>query len=129
MGAPRWLLAGGEDRGGYGAASLLIKALCFVAGDGSGVTDPAYDYTTFPEVAASAADAYAQAGISSPRDELAMAEVHDCFTPTELVLMEDLGLADRGAAWKQVLAGAVGLGGRLPGQPHGGVDAVVHPVR
>ena len=34
-----------------------------------------------------------------------MAEVHDCFTPTELVLMEDLGFAERGTAWKEVLAG------------------------
>ncbi len=30
-----------------------------------------------------------------------MAEVHDCFTPTELVLMEDLGFAERGTAWKE----------------------------
>ena len=30
-----------------------------------------------------------------PRAELAMAEVHDCFTPTELVLLEDLGFAER----------------------------------
>ena len=35
-------------------------------------------------------------GITDPRAELAMAEVHDCFTPTELVLMEDLGFAERG---------------------------------
>jgi acetyl-CoA C-acetyltransferase len=45
---------------------------------------------------ASAQDAYAQARHQDPRAELAMAEVHDCFTPTELVLMEDLGFAQRG---------------------------------
>jgi acetyl-CoA C-acetyltransferase len=44
-----------------------IKALSFVAGNGSGLHDPEYDYTHFPEVAASAADAYQQAGISDPR--------------------------------------------------------------
>ena len=69
-----------------------MKALSIVAGNGAGLADPQYDYTTFPECAATAADAYAQAGITEPRSELAMAEVHDCFTPTELVLMEDLGL-------------------------------------
>lgn len=99
-----------------------------MAGDGRGVADPAYDYTTFPEVAASAADAYAQAGITSPRQELAMAEVHDCFTPTELVLLEDLGLADRGTAWKQVLDGAFDLDGVLPVNPDGGLKSFGHPV-
>ena len=73
-----------------------MKALSFVAGPAAGPIDPDYDYTTFPEVVASAADAYAQAGITDPRAELAMAEVHDCFTPTELVLMEDLGFSERG---------------------------------
>jgi len=34
-----------------------------------------------------------------------MAEVHDCFTPTELILMEDLRFAARGTAWQEVLAG------------------------
>ena len=41
-------------------------------------------------------DAYAQAGVTDPRRQLAMAEVHDCFTPTELVLMEDLGFCRAG---------------------------------
>ena len=79
--------------------------------------DPNYDYMTFPEVVASAVDAYAQAGIKDPRQALAMAEVHDCFTPTELVLMEDLGFAARGTAWKEVLAGTFDLDGELGGEP------------
>ena len=53
----------------------------------------------FPEVRATAVDAYAQAGVTDPRAELAMAEVHDCFTPTELVPMEDLRFAERGRGW------------------------------
>ncbi|RAY16251.1 acetyl-CoA acetyltransferase [Actinomadura craniellae] len=117
-----------EDAHRYTDRPLYIKALSFVAGDGGGLTDPAYDYTTFPEVAASAADAYAQAGVTSPRDELAMAEVHDCFTPTELVLLEDLGFAERGQAWKEVLAGGYDLDGALPVNPDGGLKACGHPV-
>ena len=127
-GAAAAIVVRAEDAYRYAPKPLLIKALSFVAGDGSGVTDPAYDYTSFPEVAASAADAYAQAGITSPRDELAMAEVHDCFTPTELVLMEDLGFADRGTAWKQVLAGGFDLDGDLPVNPDGGLKSFGHPV-
>src|SRR5512139_1536500 len=127
-GAAAAIVVRAEDAHLYTNRPILIKALSFVAGDGSGVMDPAYDYTTFPEVAASAVDAYAQAGVASPRDELAMAEVHDCFTPTELVLMEDLGLADRGTAWKQVLAGAFDLDGELPVNPDGGLKSFGHPV-
>ena len=127
-GAAAAIVVRAEDAHRYTGRPLLVKALSLVAGDGRGVADPAYDYTTFPEVAASAADAYAQAGITSPRQELAMAEVHDCFTPTELVLLEDLGLADRGTAWKQVLDGTFDLDGELPVNPDGGLKSFGHPV-
>ena len=63
-----------------------------------------------------------------PACELAMAEVHDCFTPTELVLMEDLGFAERGFAWKEVLAGTFDLDGELPVNPDGGLKAFGHPI-
>jgi acetyl-CoA C-acetyltransferase len=127
-GAAAAIVVRAQDAHLYTDRPLLIKALSLVAGNGSGVTDPAYDYTTFPEVAATAADAYSQAGITSPREELAMAEVHDCFTPTELVLLEDLGFADRGTAWKQVLAGDFDLDGDLPVNPDGGLKSFGHPV-
>jgi acetyl-CoA C-acetyltransferase len=57
-----------------------------------------------------------------------MAEVHDCFTPTELVLMEDLGFAERGTAWKEVLAGTFDLDGDLPVNPDGGLKSFGHPI-
>ena len=81
-----------------------------------------------PRCAAAADDAYAQAGITDPRPQLAMAEVHDCFTPTELVLMEDLGFSERGTAWKDVEAGAFDLDGELPVNPDGGLKCFGHPV-
>lgn len=117
-----------EDAHKYTDKPIFVKALSFVAGNGNGLVDPAYDYTYFPEVAASAADAYAQAGITDPRSELAMAEVHDCFTPTELVLMEDLGFSARGTAWKDVLSGVFALDGDLPVNPDGGLKSFGHPV-
>src|SRR5206468_1213991 len=61
-----------EDAHRFTSAPIVIKALSFVAGNGGGLEDPTYDYTSFPEVAASAADAYAQAGVVDPRGELAM---------------------------------------------------------
>ena len=117
-----------EDAHRYTDTPIFIKALSFVAGNGSGLTDPDYDYTTFPEIVDCARDAYQQAGVTDPRSELAMAEVHDCFTPTELVLMEDLGFCERGTAWKEILAGAFDLDGDLPVNPDGGLKSFGHPV-
>jgi len=127
-GAAAAIVVRAEDAHRYTDRPLFVKALSFVAGNGSGVGDPTYDFTTFPECAATAADAYAQAGITDPRRELAMAEVHDCFTPTELVLMEDLGFSERGAAWKECQAGAFDLDGDLPVNPDGGLKSFGHPV-
>ena len=117
-----------EDAHKYTDKPLYVKALSMVAGNGGGLMDPAYDYTTFPEIVACAQDAYAQAGITDPRTELAMAEVHDCFTPTELVLMEDLGFCERGTAWKEIEAGSFDLDGDLPVNPDGGLKSFGHPT-
>jgi acetyl-CoA C-acetyltransferase len=127
-GAAAAVVVRAEDAHRYTDSPLYVKALSFVAGNGSGLTDPAYDYTTFPEIAACAADAYAQAGVTDPRAEIAMAEVHDCFTPTELVLMEDLQFCERGTAWKEILAGTFDLDGDLPVNPDGGLKSFGHPV-
>jgi len=117
-----------EDAPRYRDDPLYVKALALAAGPGSGPIDPSYDYTTFTEVVRSAEDAYRQAGITDPRGQLAMAEVHDCFTPTELVLMEDLGFAERGKAWCDVLDGVFDLGGELAVNPDGGLKSFGHPV-
>jgi acetyl-CoA C-acetyltransferase len=127
-GAAAAIVVRAEDATRYTPKPLYIKALSFVAGSGSGLTDPSYDYTHFPEVETSSKDAYAQAGITDPRTQLAMAEVHDCFTPTELVLMEDLGFCERGTAWKQILSGAFDRDGDLPINPDGGLKSFGHPV-
>jgi acetyl-CoA C-acetyltransferase len=122
------ILCRAEDAHRYCEDPLYVKALSFVAGPAAGPIDPDYDYTSFPEVVRSAEDAYAQAGVTDPRRELAMAEVHDCFTPTELVLMEDLGFSPRGLAWKDVLAGAFDRDGELPVNPDGGLKSFGHPI-
>lgn len=127
-GAAAAIVVRAEDAHRYTDRPLYVKALSCVSGDATGNVDPSYDFTTFPEVEASAKEAYRQAGVRDPRAELAMAEVHDCFTVTELVLMEDLGFAERGTAWKQVLAGTFDLTGELPVNPDGGLKAFGHPV-
>lgn len=127
-GAAAAVVCRAEDAHRYTDSPLFVKALSLVAGNGSGLIDPTYDYTTFREIEAAGADAYAQAGVTDPRAELALAEVHDCFTPTELVLMEDLGFSARGQAWKDCEAGVFDLDGELPVNPDGGLKSFGHPV-
>ena len=127
-GAAAALICRAEDAHRYTDSPLYVKGLSLVAGPAAGVIDPDYDYTSFEEVVRSAADAYGQAGITDPRAQLAMAEVHDCFTPTELVLMEDLGFADRGTAWKEEMAGTFDRDGDLPVNPDGGLKSFGHPI-
>ena len=95
-GAAAAIVVRAEDAHDYTDTPIFVKALSMVAGNGGGLLDPDFDYTHLDECEAAGRDAYAQAGITDPRRELAMAEVHDCFTPTELVLMEDLGFSGAG---------------------------------
>jgi acetyl-CoA C-acetyltransferase len=127
-GAACALIVRAEDAYQYSDRPMFVKGLAMVAGPASGPIDSSYDYTTFPEVVRCAEDAYAQAGITDPRAELSLAEVHDCFTPTELVLMEDLGFSARGEAWRDELEGDFDLDGRLPVNPDGGLKSFGHPV-
>ena len=127
-GAAAAIVVSAEKAYEYTDKPMFIKALSLVSGNGSGLIDPEYDYTTFPECAAAAQDAYLQAGITNPREELALAEVHDCFTPTELILMEDLKFSERGQGWKDVLNGNFALDGALPVNTDGGLKSFGHPV-
>ncbi len=122
------ILCRAEDAHRYTDHPIFIKALSFTAGPGAGYHDQEYDFTSFTEVVHSAEEAYKQAGITNPRDEISMAEVHDCFTPTELVLMEDMGFSPRGHAWKDVLDGRFDLDGPQPVNPDGGLKSFGHPI-
>lgn len=72
--------------------------------------------------------AYEEAGIRNPREELSMTEVHDCFSITELVTMEDLFLSAEGNAVKDVLDGFFDADGKLPCQIDGGLKCFGHPI-
>ncbi|MFW6057067.1 MAG: thiolase C-terminal domain-containing protein, partial [Chloroflexota bacterium] len=72
--------------------------------------------------------AYAEAGIKNPREEISIAEVHDCFTITELVIMEDLKFSERGKAPQDVENGFFTLEGGLPVNTDGGLKCFGHPI-
>ncbi|HUT51809.1 MAG TPA: acetyl-CoA acetyltransferase [bacterium] len=73
--------------------------------------------------------AYEEAGIREPREEISMMEVHDCFSITELVTMEDLHISAPGGAVKDVMDGFFNHdGGGVPCQVDGGLKCFGHPI-
>lgn len=63
----------------------------------------------------------------TPRD-VDIACIHDAFTILELLELEELGLYERGTAWKATLDGETALDGELPVNPGGGLKARGHPL-
>ncbi|WP_236186086.1 acetyl-CoA acetyltransferase [Pseudomonas protegens] len=61
-------------------------------------------------------------------DDLAFAEVHDCFTIAELLIYEAMGLAPKGEGHRALDEGWVNADGRLPVNLSGGLKAKGHPV-
>jgi acetyl-CoA C-acetyltransferase len=72
--------------------------------------------------------AYEEAGLHDPRKEIDLMEVHDCFSITELVLMEDLGLSDAGRAPHDIRDGRYDRDGAIPCQVDGGLKCFGHPI-
>jgi acetyl-CoA C-acetyltransferase len=91
-------------------------------------SDPDFDFLGWKPTAFAAKQAYAQAGITEPFKQLDLAQVHDCFTLTELLTYEDLGLCKKGEAKEHVRAGTFALDGELPVNTDGGLKAFGHPT-
>jgi len=89
---------------------------------------PQFDWTSFEALRVSSAKAYEMAGIKDPRKELDIAEVHDCFTITELLIYEDFGFSPRGKAVEDINNGFFERTGGLPINVDGGLKCFGHPV-
>ncbi|RSY79326.1 acetyl-CoA acetyltransferase [Sphingomonas koreensis] len=105
---------------------VTIKAIQLSASNGWEMQFGAWDGASVRNTQVAAQRAYAEAGIAP--SELSMTEVHDCFSVTELVTMEDLGLSEEGRALFDVLDGRFDRGGDLPCQIDGGLKCFGHPV-
>lgn len=90
--------------------------------------DPSNDFLSWKPTAMAAPDVYAQAGITNPRKQIQVAQVHDCFTLTELLSYEDLGFCAKGSAKEHIASGVFELGGELPVNTDGGLKTFGHPT-
>ena len=90
--------------------------------------DPSNDFLSWKPTAWAAEEVYAMAGIGDPASEIDVAQVHDCFTLTELLSYEDLGFCDRGSAPEHIESGHFALSGDLPVNTDGGLKAFGHPT-
>lgn len=89
---------------------------------------PKFGWTTFDALQKSSQMAYDMAGITNPREQIDVAEVHDCFTITELAIYESFGFTTPGGAIKDINDGFFELDGGLPVNVDGGLKCFGHPV-
>ncbi|RLC96391.1 MAG: acetyl-CoA acetyltransferase [Chloroflexi bacterium] len=107
---------------------VFVKSLQIAACSGEELMYTDYDYAHVESTCRASVKAYAEAGIKNPREEISMMEVHDCFSITEMVTYEDLGISPRGKAKEDIDAGFFELGGQIPCQPDGGLKCFGHPI-
>ncbi|PSQ52594.1 3-ketoacyl-CoA thiolase [Halobacteriales archaeon SW_8_65_20] len=84
------------------------------------------DPTTMDAVVKSGERAFEQAGVTP--DDIDVAELHDMFTILEFLQYEDLGFAEKGAAWEDTIDGVTARDGDLPVNTSGGLKSKGHPL-
>ena len=107
---------------------VTVKAMQLAPSNGFEMSNTGWDGSYLHTTRVAAKRAYAEAGISNPRQEVSMMEVHDCFSVTELVVMEDLGISPEGGASKDILDGFFDRDGGVPCQVDGGLKCFGHPI-
>lgn len=110
------------------ADPVMIKAIQLVTSNGWEAQQSEWDGSYVHTTRIAARRAYEEAGISDPRRQLSLVELHDCFSITELVTLEDIGLSKPGTAWKDMLDGKYDADGAIPCQIDGGLKCFGHPV-
>ena len=107
---------------------VSVQAMQLASSNGVEMSHQSWDGAHTLTTPLAAQRAYREAGIANPREQIDLTEVHDCFSSTELVLMEDLGFSDIGRAPYDVLDGRYDRDGRIPCQIDGGLKCFGHPV-
>lgn len=107
---------------------ITVKALQLSVSNGTEAQHNSWDGSYFITTQTAAKKAYEEAGIKNPRNEVSLIEVHDCFSVTELVTMEDLFISPEGGAIGDIMDGFYDHDGSIPCQIDGGLKCFGHPI-
>jgi acetyl-CoA C-acetyltransferase len=107
---------------------VTVKAIQVAVSNGWELQGAGWDGSYLPTTRIAATKAYKEAGITDPGKQVSLMEVHDCFSITELVTMEDLHISQEGKGWKDVLDGRFDADGSNPCQIDGGLKCFGHPI-
>ncbi|MEK6608608.1 MAG: acetyl-CoA acetyltransferase [Myxococcota bacterium] len=127
-GAAAVVLARAEIADSLKQGAPRVKGVGLAVTSGRPFNDPGFAYLGFPATQQAAAQAYAMAGVQNPVREIDFAEVHDCFTWTELTNYEDLGFCEKGRGRHLIEEGRTRIGGDKPVNPSGGLKSFGHPI-
>ena len=105
---------------------IYVKGIGLAVMSGQPYYKPTFDYVGFPATQRAVSTAYEQAGVTAK--DIDFAEVHDCFTITEILNYEDLGFCARGEGARFIEEGRSALGSEKPVNPSGGLKSFGHPV-
>jgi len=126
-GAAAAVVVRAEDAKKYRDDVVYVKALQIATSPGEELLYK-WDGVHIETTVRAAQRAYKEASIENPRKEIDLLELHDCFSITELVTYEDIGISKRGEAWKDVEDGFFELNGEIPCQTDGGLKCFGHPI-
>ena len=107
---------------------IRVKSIQVIGSSGEEQGFSTWDGAHFATARKCADMVYEEAGIKDPRNEISMSEVHDCFSITEFVTMEDLQLSPKGGAYDDIMSGRFDLDGESPCQVDGGLKCFGHPI-
>jgi acetyl-CoA C-acetyltransferase len=104
---------------------VLVKGVTVFAGPNP-QKDPQMDFLAWKPTVEAGKVAYEMSGVGP--DDVDVAQVHDCFSLTEMLSYEDLGFCKKGEAKDLMADGHFELGGQLPVNTDGGLKSFGHPT-
>lgn len=107
---------------------IYVKALQISLTPATGIGHQSWDGIHLESTRVPGVNAYKEAGIKNPREEINLMELHDCFSISELITYESLQISPMGKAREDVESGFYDLDGKIPCQSDGGLKCFGHPI-
>jgi acetyl-CoA C-acetyltransferase len=126
-GAAAAILSRSDLAGRFAKDPIRVKGVTVRSGPNP-QKDPGNDFLSWKPTTWARDDVYEMAGVSDPVREIGIAQVHDCFSLTELLTYEDLGFCEKGSAKDHIADGMFERSGALPVNTDGGLKTFGHPT-